>query len=256
MKPQSSLETKSRMAQIGKSSSQGGSVVTPQLKTWTGRFGDAYADRNDFADWKMQPGVEAFQRMIGNLSIQSVLEVGSNVGLNLLFVNRLFNGRVKLYAVEPNQRAFEKLQSQTTMKLEQAWNCDVFRLPLLDSSIDLVFMAGVLVHIAPADLGRATDEIVRVARKYILCIEYFAHTPEEVPYRGRRALLFKRDFGAFYADRFPNLRCVDYGFLWKRELRIFDDLTWWLFEKAGSGARGSSHNMQRREERIGTALCC
>ena len=117
------------------------------------------------------------------------------------------------------------------MKLEKAWNRDAFQLPLADLSIDLVFTAGVLIHIAPDDLGRATGEIVRVARKYVLCIEYFSHTAVEVSYRGQMGLLFKRDFGAFYLDRFFNLKCVDYGFLWQREFRIFDNPNWWLFSK-------------------------
>jgi hypothetical protein len=102
---------------------------------------------------------------------------------------------------------------------------------MADASVDLAFTAGVLIHIAPADLGQATDEIVRVARKYVLCAEYFAHTPEEVPYRDQMGLLFKRDFGAFYVDRYPQLRCIDYGFLWQREYAVWDNVTWWLFEK-------------------------
>ena len=211
----------------------GNSGVAPtfQLEAWTGQFGNEYVDRNEYADWKMGPGTEAFRRILGGLDIESVLEVGSNIGLNLLFINALFKGDVKLYAVEPSRKAFDRLVSQTLMKLEEAWNCDAFQLPLADSSIDLVFTAGVLIHIAPDDLGRATDEIIRVARKYVLCIEYFSHTPVEIPYHGQRGLLFKQDFGAFYLDRFPNLKCMRYGFLWQREFRIFDNPNWWLFEK-------------------------
>ncbi len=206
-------------------------AVTPQLEAWTGGFGDEYSDRNAYADWKMGPGVVAFRRILSGLDIKSVLEVGSNVGLKLLFVSELFKGNVKLYALEPNRKAFNRLVSQTRLKLEKAWNCDAFQLPLADSSIDLVFTSGVLIHIAPDDLGRATDEIVRVARRYVLCIEYFSHEPVEVPYRGKMGLLFKRDFGAFYLDRFPNLKCSKYGFLWKKEFSIFDNSNWWLFEK-------------------------
>jgi hypothetical protein len=43
-------------------------------------------------------------------------------------------------------------------------------------------------------------------------------------------LLFKRDFGTFYLEQWPELQLVDYGFVWKRV--EFDDLNWWLFEKA------------------------
>ena len=89
----------------------------------------------------------------------------------------------------------------------------------------------VLIHIAPEDLGKITDEIVRVAKKYVLCSEYFSNNPEEIPYHGQNGLLFKKDFGAFYQDRHPELKCIDYGFHWQRDLEIFDNLNWWLFEK-------------------------
>jgi pseudaminic acid biosynthesis-associated methylase len=193
-------------------------VTTAQLEAWTGQFGNQYVERNDFEDWKVEPGMEAFRRILGGLDIESILEVGSNIGLNLLFINTLFNGDVKLYAVEPNRKAFDKLTAnKKKIGLEKAWNSDAFRLPLNTSSVDLVFTAGVLIHIDPDDLSRAMEEIVRVSRKYVLCIEYFSHTPVEVPYHNQKGLLFKRDFGAFYLDHFSNLKIVDYGFLWHRE---------------------------------------
>jgi pseudaminic acid biosynthesis-associated methylase len=204
---------------------------TPQLEAWQGEFGDSYVNRNEAAAWKIPQGKEAFRRILGNLEVDSILEVGSNIGLNLIFINELFQGGKKLYAVEPNKKAVERLKSQEDVKLAGVWNCDAFNLPLADGEIDLVFTSGVLIHLAPDDLGRATDEIVRVARKYVLCIEYFSHQPVEAPYRGHQGLLFKRDFGGFYLDRYPQLRWIDYGFLWQREFRIFDNLNWWLFEK-------------------------
>jgi pseudaminic acid biosynthesis-associated methylase len=202
-----------------------------QLEVWTGRFGDEYVDRNDYADWKMEYGVKAFRRIIGGLDIGSILEVGSNIGLNLFFINKVFGGNVNLYAVEPNRKAFERLIAQTRIKLDGAYNCDAFAIPLEDSTIDLVFTAGVLIHIEPKDLGSATDEIFRVARKYVLCMEYFSQRPVEESYRGREGLLFKRDFGAYYLDRFPNMKYVNYGFLWQREFPIFDNLNWYLLRK-------------------------
>lgn len=206
-------------------------VVSPQLRAWSGDFGDKYVDRNEYAEWKVGKGMEAFRRILEGIEINSILEVGSNIGLNLLYIDRLFKSGIDLYAVEPNRKAFDKLLSQKLIQTKSAWNCDTFKLPLADSSIDLVFTAGVLIHIAPDDLGRATNEIVRVARKYVLCIEYFSHEPVEVHYHGKQGLLFKRDFGSYYLDRFPNMKCIRYGFLWQRELPIFDNLNWWLFEK-------------------------
>jgi pseudaminic acid biosynthesis-associated methylase len=159
------------------------------------------------------------------------MEVGCNIGLNLLYLSNIYNSNVDLYGIEPNEKAFSILTSNKHIKLKEAWNATAFDLPLPNASVDLVFTSGVLIHIAPDDLGKATDEIVRVAKKYVLCIEYFSHKPISMRYQNKENLLFKRDFGAFYLDRHSNLKCIDYGFLWQRDLKVFDNLNWWLFEK-------------------------
>ena len=207
------------------------SNVTEQLNEWTGRFGDNYINRNELADWKLDLGIKAFGRILKNKRPKSILEVGSNIGLNQFFLSKLLKKETELYAVEPNKKAYNVLVSNDKFKLTNSWNCSAFDLPISDSFIELVFTSGVLIHIAPKDLERATDEIVRVAKKYVLCVEYFSNNPEEISYHDKKGLLFKRDFGAFYANRYSNLKCIDYGFLWLHEFKIFDNLNWWLFKK-------------------------
>ncbi|HPO10199.1 MAG TPA: methyltransferase type 11, partial [bacterium] len=73
---------------------------------------------------------------------------------------------------------------------------------------DLVFTSGVLIHLAPADLNRALDEIHRCAGRWIWGFEYFAETHTSIPYRGRDDLLWKGDFARLYLDRFADLRTV------------------------------------------------
>lgn len=206
--------------------------ATAQLKAWQGEFGDSYTSRNEYDDRKLAFGVQAFGRMLGHrYPIRSVLEVGSNIGLNLWFLSELWGGGVDLYTVEPNAKACEILKSQTRFPLRGIWQGNAFNLPLDDGVVDLAFTSGVLIHIHPDDLARATGEIVRVSRRYVLCAEYFSHEPVEIPYRGQSGLLFKRDFGEFYLTRVPTLQVIDYGFLWEQEFKIFDDINWWLFEK-------------------------
>ena len=101
---------------------------------------------------------------------------------------------------------------------------------MADGSIDLVFTSGVLIHVAPEFLEVAYREMYRVARRYLLTIEYFSAEPETKTYRGEDGLLFKRDFGSLWLDLFPPLILVDYGFFWKRATGL-DNLTWWLFAK-------------------------
>lgn len=66
----------------------------------------------------------------------------------------------------------------------------------------------------------------------LLLLSIFIRTPVSIEYQGRPNLLFKRDFGAMFADNF-DVRLVDYGFLWGKifDAAGFDDITWWLFEK-------------------------
>lgn len=201
------------------------------LELWRSAFGDEYTDRNAYAQWKVEEGAKAFQRILTGIQVKSILEVGSNIGINLLALKRLFQARAKLFAVEPNKKAFDMLLANLKDTLAGAWNCDASRLPLPDAAVDLVFTCGVLIHVPPDRLAANTAEIVRVAKKYVLCIEYFSHTPVEIPYRGMGGLLFKRDFGSFYLDHHPQLKSVNYGFIWQREFKLFDNLNWWLLEK-------------------------
>lgn len=204
---------------------------TDQLKFWTGKFGNQYWRRNKITPEKIENGVKAYRQIFDNIKPKSILEVGSNIGIQLTILRKLLGPSVKLYAVEPNKTAFTKLTKNPQLKLTKAYNCDGYHLPFDNSSIDLVFTSGVLIHISPRNLPNITKEIVRVSKRYILCIEFFAHEPEEKTYRGHRNVFFKRDFGAFYLDNFPTLKTVDYGFFWEREFPSFMDFHWWLFEK-------------------------
>lgn len=202
-----------------------------QLKFWISANGDNYIKRNLESSEKIEAGVKAYKKIFNNIDVSSALEIGSNIGSNLLIISKIFKGKIDLYAVEPNRKALAYSTARRDIKLSGSWRTDASNIPLGDNSMDLVFTSGVLIHIAPQNLLRATEEIVRVSKHYILCIEYFSHQPVEIPYRGRKGFLFKRDFGSFYLDNFPNLRIVDYGFFWQRDLPIFDNLNWWLLEK-------------------------
>lgn len=205
--------------------------TSTQLKFWTGKFGEDYWKRNKITPEKTENGIKAYKEIFDNIKPKSILEVGSNIGIQLTILRKLLGSSVKLCAVEPNKTAFTKLTNNPRLKLTQAYNCDGYRIPLGDNSVDLVFTSGVLIHIPPRNLLDITKEIVRVSKRYVLCIEFFSHEPEEKAYRGHRNVFFKRDFGAYYLDHFPILKTVDYGFLWERDFPQFMDYHWWLFEK-------------------------
>jgi pseudaminic acid biosynthesis-associated methylase len=206
--------------------------VTKQLDLWRSEFGSEYSKRNNnrITDEDSQRLIRDWGKILGHAVTpkpKSILEVGCNIGRNLVALRHFTDD---LHAVEPNPAACQAVRDNPELKDVAIKEGDGFSLPYDDEEIDLVFTSGVLIHVAPDDLGGMVDEIFRVARHYIVCIEYFSHEPEEVKYRDMEGYLFKRDFGRFYIERHPGLRVLDYGFLWQ-PLDSSDDSNWWLFAK-------------------------
>lgn len=208
--------------------------TSEQLGHWKGDFGDAYTQRNQPTVAMLESRIKFFGHILAKAQLPAcpkILEVGANVGMNLCAIQRLLPA--KLCGVDPNWGALVTLTQDQELKCRTSvCQGEALNLPFRDASFDLVFTRGVLIHIHPDNLIHACSEILRVSRKYILCAEYFASKPEQIEYRGHHNLLFKRDFGGFYLDHWPELQIVDYGFLWKRV--DFDDVTWWLFAKSSS----------------------
>ena len=204
---------------------------TRQLDAWRGEFGDAYGGRNQVDEAMIAARTAMWSRILQPLADappQSILEVGANIGFNLRALSSLTTAR--LMALEPHAGARQRLIDDGVVSPDHALDGTAAQSPLANGAVDMVFTSGVLIHIAPEDLGPSCDEIHRVSGRYIACAEYFADTPQEISYRGQEGLLFKRDFGAFWMDRHPDLRLMDYGFFWRHATGL-DNLTWWLFTK-------------------------
>lgn len=203
---------------------------TPQLDLWRGDFGRAYIERNAVDEATVVALARMWSRMLQRAlpAPRTILEIGSNVGLNLHALHRISDA--ELHAVEPNAVAREQLVESGCVAPNRIHEGFAAAIPYADASIDLVFTSGVLIHIDPVHLEASCREIHRVARRYVLCSEYFSTEPREVGYRGLDGYLFLRDFGAFWSETCPDLRLLDYGFFW-RGAGCVDDLTWWLFEK-------------------------
>lgn len=193
---------------------------------WAGEFGDDYIERNLEAGRGREP---FWSGLLGRQGFGDVLEVGCNIGVNLRWIRKYREGAL-LAGVDVNHKALRALGRETWAYPVQA---EATALPFADGSFDLVFTTGVLIHQAPASLPRVMAEIVRCSRSFVLCGEYASNDPVEVPYRGVRGALFKRDFGSLYAESFPGLTLVEEGFLGRDE--GWDDVTYWLFRKPGSG---------------------
>jgi pseudaminic acid biosynthesis-associated methylase len=208
-------------------------MTTRQVELWRSEFGADYTRRNNnsITDEGQRRLMCDWGRMLAHAVTprpESVLEVGCNIGRNLIALTHFIP---TVSAVEPNAEAVQIARAHPELTGVRIDEGDGFSLPYADASVDLVFTSGVLIHVAPDDLGRMVNEILRVARHYVMCIEYFAHEPTAVPYHDREGYLFKRDFGRFYLERAPGLRVLDYGFLWQ-PLDSSDNSNWWLFAKS------------------------
>jgi pseudaminic acid biosynthesis-associated methylase len=191
---------------------------------WAGSFGDAYVDRNAAA----HEGRRAFWAgLVERLEPDSALEVGCNVGANLRWIAEAL-GPERVAGVDVNARALETLRER--LPGVDGRLASGARLPFEDRAFDLTFTMGVLIHQDPDDLAGVMAEVVRCSRRWVLCGEYYAAEPTEVPYRGLPGALFKRDFGALYEERFPELRLEERGFL-PRGDGSWDDVTYWVFER-------------------------
>ena len=187
---------------------------TKQERAWSGQFGRTYTDRNpgDFEEMEKLyvnlygVGRSALnEKFLGSLdrSIR-ILEVGSNVGSQLAGLQQM--GFTELYGIELQKYAVEKSKGLTQdINLIQG---NAFDVPFKDGFFDLVFTSGVLIHIGPADIGLALDEIWRCSRAFIWGFEYFAAAYTTVAYRGNENLLWKADFARLYMDRFDDLKLV------------------------------------------------
>jgi len=190
---------------------------------WSGEFGDAYTERNEAAG----EGRRLFWRtMLEEFPAARVLEVGCNLGANLRWIaaegvsGAVWGVDINLHALRQLRRAVPVVRSVAAAALA---------LPFRDRAFDLVFTVGVLIHQPPDTLPAVMAEIVRCSRRWVLCGEYYAAEPTEVPYRGQTGALFKRDFGGLYQELFPRLAPRKQVFLSRAD--GWDDVTFWMFEK-------------------------
>lgn len=206
--------------------------MSESIDYWSGEAGDSYIERNPVTP----QAVEARRRLWAEITNhmlpdypRSVLEVGANIGLHLRGLKAQLPGGVRYFATEPNQQARERLVEDGVV---DQW--DVYESLRMSEArlggFDLIYTAGVMIHVPPAELLEFCRKIHSNAGRWIVAIEYFNQTPIEIEYRGEMGRLWKRDFGGFYLDNFPDLHPIACGFAWKRMTGI-DDCTWWLLER-------------------------
>jgi spore coat polysaccharide biosynthesis protein SpsF len=201
---------------------------TEQEAFWAGDFGTDYIQRNQ-GDALLASNLDFFAKALrGTRGINSCIEFGANIGMNLKALNLLHPG-IDAHAIEINAEAAQQLG--TVIPPAHVYNSSILDF-VPSRQWDLTLIKGVLIHINPDMLPQVYDKLVTSTRRYLMVAEYYNPAPVAIPYRGHSDRLFKRDFAGEIMDRCPQMQLVDYGFAYRRDPNFpQDDITWFLMEK-------------------------
>jgi pseudaminic acid biosynthesis-associated methylase len=192
-------------------------VSTDTTDFWKGDFGDAYTKRNR-VDWRAR--IPFWSEIIDKTGARSVYEVGCNAGWNLSAIKIASNNRfIRVSGEDVNRDALDQADSAglvVTLADQEA---------IRQPPYELVFTAGVLIHIAPQDLQAFMQRIVDASCDYVLAVEYEDDTETEVEYRGHSGKLWKRPYGKLYQEM--GLTLVEEG----DPGTAFDRCKYWLLRR-------------------------
>lgn len=183
-----------------------------QRAFWSGEFGNAYVDRNKSIDevnksYAEQTGItieDIFRRFFNDIDRKSkILELGCNVGLNLEMLQKM--GFKNLHGVELNKKALEIAQERNPKVIFVNSSIEDFQ---SKEKYDLVFTAGVLIHIHPSTLESIIRKIIDLSTQYIFGFEYYSENLEEIKYRNYSNVCWKQDFPLLFRKLFPHLKIV------------------------------------------------
>tara|TARA_B100001250_G_scaffold414462_1_gene453010 strand:+ start:1700 stop:2326 length:627 start_codon:yes stop_codon:yes gene_type:complete len=196
-----------------------------QLNYWLNNF--KYVERNNKFDNLL--GKKVWHNLLKNKKIYNVLECGSNIGRNLKQINLAYPNK-KLSFIELNTEAFQICK--LNKNIENSHNSSIENCKIPRNSYDLVFTSGVLIHLNDQTFRKVIKKMIKWTKKYIIILEYFSTTRIEKEYRGKKGLLFLREYGEEFLKT-KKLNLLECGFLYSKIYKKagFDDVTYWIFKK-------------------------
>lgn len=202
---------------------------TDQEEFWAGTFGDQYIQRNQSGQL-LASNINFFSKAIAQTSgVKSVIEFGANVGMNLKALSLLLP-ESEMFAVEINSSAANQLKK--TIPEKNISNTSILNF-LSHDQCDLSLIKGVLIHINPEELHTVYEKLISSTRKYLLVAEYYNPSPVAIDYRGHSDRLYKRDFAGEIMVQYPEMKLIDYGFVYHKDPNFpQDDITWFLLQKS------------------------
>lgn len=188
---------------------------TNQMKKWGYEFGKEYTKRNPKSVEELDElyynriGItrtKLNERFLLGLSVNNVLEVGCNIGIQLLILNKV--GYKNLYGIEINEYAIDISKEITKGKDIYITKGSALDIPYKDSFFGLVFTSALLIHISPDNINLALDEIYRSTKRYVWGYEYYSDKYTTINYRGENNLLWKTDFAKLFLETYKDLKLV------------------------------------------------
>lgn len=170
------------------------------MNPWEGEFGQSYTDRNpqsadelnvlymkDYGKTASEMYPSYWDQFPRDLRI---LEVGCNVGCQLEVLQRM--GFTNLYGLDIQWYAVEKARRR--LQQVNILQGDALDIPFKDGFFDLVFTAGLLIHIPPVNIQKAAGELRRCSAQYIWGFECFSEDYKEIVYRGKTGMMWTANF--------------------------------------------------------------
>jgi pseudaminic acid biosynthesis-associated methylase len=205
---------------------------TAQGELWKDRnWGKDYMRRNDSQEI-FSSNLSLFATIFKSIPnrLASVMEVGPNIGLNIDAIHFL-SPETSIDCIEINDEACEYLRSKKYIK--NVINKSILEIQHTKDSYDLVFTKGVLIHIHPDFLDDVYEKLYSMSKSFVMFAEYYNPNPVSLTYRGKKDVLFKRDFAGDFIKKYPGSELIDYGFVYHGDKKFpQDDITWFLIKIA------------------------
>jgi len=146
---------------------------------------------NKYSDENKDNIQNEFSKFIYFLSLglgaKKICEAGCNIGNNL----SSFPENLDVFGIDMNKKAIEKAKNQYPhFSFKQT---DIKQTGFSDSSFDLVFTRGVLIHISTDELDSVMKELLRISKKWILNFEYFGEDGKMIKWKRGDDLLWYRN---------------------------------------------------------------